>query len=155
ADGSGRQSFRELLRQVQTTALDAYAHQDLPFDKLVEALQPERDVARHPLVQVMFALQPAPFEALALPGLTLTPMAAENAQTKFDLTLHAYDTKSGLDLSIEYAAELFDHDTIARLASHFRRILDDVLANPDRRLSEVTLLSDAERRQLTLDCNAT
>ncbi|MEH2536066.1 amino acid adenylation domain-containing protein, partial [Bradyrhizobium sp. AZCC 1614] len=155
ADCSGNQSFRDLLRQVRTTALDAYAHQDLPFEKLVEALQPDRDVARHPLVQVMFALQPAPFEALALPGLKLTPMAAENAQTKFDLTLHVYDTKSSLDVSIEYAAELFDHSTIDRLIGHLIRLLDQVVSDPDRRLSEITLLDESERRQQISDWNDT
>src|SRR5439155_20282381 len=126
----GNQSFRDLLRPVKTTALDAYAHQDLPFEKLVEALQPDRDIVRHPLVHVMFTLQQAPFDALALPGLKLTPIAAENTQTKFDLTLHVYETKSGFDISIEYATELFDQSTVERRAGRFQRMLDGSGAAP-------------------------
>ncbi|WP_316186189.1 non-ribosomal peptide synthase/polyketide synthase [Bradyrhizobium sp. SZCCHNR31011] len=155
ANCSGQQSFRELLQQVKTTVLDAYAHQDLPFERLVEALQPDRDMARHPLVQVMFALQQAPFEGLVIPGLQLTPIPAENKQAKFDLTVHVYDAKRGLDVSIEYATELFDQTTIERLACHFAQLLDAIAANPDWRIRDLPLLSELERRELLVELNNT
>ncbi|MGJ4946579.1 amino acid adenylation domain-containing protein, partial [Bradyrhizobium sp. HKCCYLS1011] len=155
ADCSGRQSFRDLLRQVKTTVLDAYAHQDLPFERLVEALQPDREMARHPLVQVMFALQQAPFEGLVIPGLQLTPIPAENKQTKFDLTVHAYDAKHSFDVAIEYAAELFDRSTIERLGRHLHQLLDAIVADPDCRIRDLPLLSELERRGLVVELNNT
>ncbi len=155
ADCSGQQSFKDLLKQIKGTVLDGYAHQDLPFEKLVEALQPDRDAMRHPLVQVMFALQQAPFDALQLPELKVTPEPAETTQTKFDLTLHAYETKSGLNMSIEYAAELFDRGTIERLGRHFQRLLDGIIDNPDCNILDLPLLSETERHELIVARNDT
>ncbi|MEN3375222.1 MAG: hypothetical protein V7604_577, partial [Hyphomicrobiales bacterium] len=154
-DCSGDLSFRELLRQVKKTALDDYAHQDLPFEKLVEVLQPDRDLARHPLVNVLFALQRSPFEALALPELRLTALRDENATAKLDLTFQLYETTSGLESSIEYATELFDRETIERLAGHFLQLLDGIVANPDRRATALPLLSAADRLDLVTRWNDT
>jgi amino acid adenylation domain-containing protein len=152
---SGNPSFRDLLQRVKTTALDAYAHQDLPFEKLVETLQPERDLARHPLVQVMFAVQRSPFDALTLPDLTLTPIVGEVGTTKFDLTLQVYESASGLEASFEYATELFDRSTIERLAGCWLLLLKGIASNPDQRVAQLPLLNEAEQRRLLIDCNTT
>ncbi|WP_035646994.1 non-ribosomal peptide synthetase, partial [Bradyrhizobium sp. ORS 285] len=155
ADCSGNQRFVDLLAQVKDTVLDAHAHQDLPFERLVEALQPDRDLVRHPLVQVMFALQQEPFEELVLPGLRLTPMPARSLETKFDLTLHVYEKTAGLTASIEYAAELFDPDTIARFATHFQHLLEAIAADPHARLADLPLMRDAERLEIIFGMNRT
>ncbi|WP_257168771.1 non-ribosomal peptide synthetase [Bradyrhizobium sp. SRS-191] len=155
ADCSGSQRFVDLLAQVKDTVLDAHAHQDLPFERLVEALQPDRDLGRHPLVQVMFALQQEPFEELVLPGLRLTPMPPRSLETKFDLTLHVYEKTAGLTASIEYAAELFSSDTIARFAAHFQHLLDAIAADPHARLSDLPLMRDAERLEIIFGMNRT
>ncbi|MGY3450251.1 amino acid adenylation domain-containing protein [Bradyrhizobium sp. USDA 4353] len=155
ADCSGNQLFVDLLAQVKETVLDAHAHQDLPFERLVEALQPNRDLVRHPLVQVMFALQQEPFEELVLPGLRLTSMPARSLETKFDLTLHVYEKTAGLTASIEYAAELFDPDTIARFAAHFQHLLDAIAADPHARLADLPLMRDAERLEIIFGMNRT
>ncbi|WP_315729290.1 non-ribosomal peptide synthetase [Bradyrhizobium sp. SZCCHNS2021] len=155
ADCSESTRFVDLLAQVKDAVLDAHAHQDLPFERLVEALQPDRDLGRHPLVQVMFALQQEPFEELTLPGLRLTPMPAPSEQTKFDLTLHVYEKKYGLAVSIEYAAELFDAETIAHLAAHFQHLLEAIAADPHARLADLSLMRDAERLDLIFGMNRT
>jgi amino acid adenylation domain-containing protein len=144
----GDPSWRELLGRVRGVTLDAYAHQDLPFEKLVEALQPERDLSRSPLFQTLFALQNAPLEPLALPELTLELMEVESGNAKFDLTLSLMESEGALSGFLEYAAGLFDEATAGRLFEHFRNLLESVVADPERRLSELTLLGGAERRQV-------
>ncbi|MFC5321743.1 amino acid adenylation domain-containing protein, partial [Bradyrhizobium oligotrophicum] len=155
ADCSGSQRFVDLLAQVKATVLDAYAYQDLPFERLVEALQPDRDLTMHPLVQVMFALQQEPFEEFVLPGLRLTPIPGRSRQTKFDLTLHVYEKTAGLDVSIEYAAELFHPDTISNLAAHFQHLLHAIVADPHARVADLPLMKDAERLDLIFGLNRT
>ena len=154
-DLSGDPSFRALLGRVKETALGAYAHQDLPFEKLVEALQPVRDLSRQPVFQVLLALQNVPQEQLLLPGLRLQRLAEEQVTAKFDLSLYLFETASGLQGSFEYATDLFDGSTIERLADQFERLLQGIAAAPDRRLSSYALLSDAERHQLVKAWNAT
>ncbi|SMX56129.1 Putative non-ribosomal peptide synthetase [Bradyrhizobium sp. ORS 285] len=147
-DLSGARTFRDVLRQIKATALDAYAHQDLPFEKLVEALHPVRDLSREPVFQVVFALQNMPQRASGLPGLTLEPFEAEAVTAKFDLELAMSEVGDGLQATLTYATDLFDAATIARLADHFVRLLQEIAARPDARLSKLNLLSTEERQQL-------
>ncbi|HLL45660.1 MAG TPA: amino acid adenylation domain-containing protein, partial [Longimicrobiaceae bacterium] len=144
-DLSGDPTFRELVGRTRETALGAYAHQDLPFEKLVDEVQPERDLSRNPLFQVMFALQNAPGSELELPGLRLTWEPPKSGTSKFDVMLWAQERDGELDACFEYNTDLFDAPTIHRLERHYRRVLDTVLADPDVRLSELPLLADDER----------
>lgn len=146
-------SFRQLLQQVQQVALAAYAHQDFPFEQLVEELQVERDLSRHPLFQVMFILQNAPSPALKLPGLNLSPFKVENKTATFDLTLSMTDTHEGLRGAWEYSSDLFERVIIERMSGHFQQLLAGIVANPDQALSDLPLLSAAERQQLLITWN--
>ena len=154
-DLSGDPSFCVLLARVRETALGAQAHQDLPFERLVEELQPARDMSRSPLFQVMFVLQNAPGGDLALPGLRLEAFGMESASAKFDLTLSISEGEAGLFASLEYATALFEAATIARLAEHFCLLLESIAQAPQRRISAFELLSAAERRRLLIEWNAT
>ncbi|MEW6352922.1 MAG: amino acid adenylation domain-containing protein [Pseudomonadota bacterium] len=147
-DLSGDPSFREALQRVRQTAMDAYAHQDLPFERLVEELQPERGVGHNPLFQVMFVLQNTPQHALSLGDLQLTPLPIDTGTAKFDLTLIVNETEQGLRYQWEYNTDLFDAATVERWAGHYATLLDDIVAHPDKRLSELALLTEAERHQL-------
>jgi len=151
----GNPRFRELLRKVRQVALDAYDHQDLPFEKLVDELLLERSPSHAPLVQVMFALQNASRLELRLPGLTLDQMEVESGTAKFDLTLAMRDTEQGLKGTLEYVTDLFDHATIARLLRHFQTLLEGIVAHPEHRLTDLPLLTEAERHQIHMDWNAT
>jgi amino acid adenylation domain-containing protein len=155
ADLSGDPTFRELLGRVRETTLSAFAHQDVPFEKLVEELQPERELSRTPLFQVLFGLQNAPRESLELPGLRLTTVPNVNETAKFDLTLLMHETPRGLAGVLNYAADLFDGATAARLLGHFENLLRGVARDHNRKLSALPLLTDAERRQLLEDFNDT
>ncbi len=150
----GDPSFRQVLGRVREVTLGAYAHQDVPFEKLVEALQPERDLSRSPLFQVMFALQNAPPAEVALPGLVLRDVRTESRAAKFDLTLALTDTPTGLEGMLEYNTRLFDADTISRMAGHLRVLLEGIVAEPDQRISELPLLTAEERRQVIEQWNA-
>ncbi|ARN83875.1 hypothetical protein B1812_21565 (plasmid) [Methylocystis bryophila] len=154
-DLSGDPSFRTLLARVRETALGAQAHQDLPFERLVEEVQPVRDLSRDPLFQVMFVLQNAPMQELTLSGLRAEPVATESGASKFDLTLAVIDTGEGLNASFEYATALFDAGTIERLAGHYCTLLEGIVADPERRLSELPLLGEAERRRILVEWNQT
>ncbi|MFL5356884.1 amino acid adenylation domain-containing protein, partial [Archangium sp.] len=151
----GNPSFRELLSRVRETALGAYAHQDVPFEKLVEELRPERDLSRTPLFQVMFILQNTPQQELSLPGLTLRGVEADNAVAKFDLTLTLTEGTHGLAANLSYNTDLFEEATAARMLGHLRVLLESLTARPDQRLSELSLLTEAERRQVLVDWNHT
>ncbi|HKI01749.1 MAG TPA: amino acid adenylation domain-containing protein [Thermoanaerobaculia bacterium] len=154
-DLGGDPPVRELLARVRRTSLDAYAHQDVPFERLVEELQPERDLSRNPLFQVLFALQNAPDAAFDLPGLSLRPLAEAAGETaKLDLSLSLYEGEGGLRGSLELDTDLFDAATAGRWLDGFREILEALAAGPERRLSELPWLSAAERRQVLLDGGA-
>jgi amino acid adenylation domain-containing protein len=144
----GEPSFGELVGRVRSTALAAYAHQDLPLSQLVEAVEPRRDLSRPPLFQVLFALQNTPAEPLELPHLRIEPIEIEWGTAKFDLTLSLEETPEGLGGYLEYATDLFDGTTALRLLGHYGNLLADALAHPDRPLSRLTLLGEAERQQL-------
>ncbi len=152
---AGAPSFRELLRRVRETALGAYAHQDLPFERIVEELQPERSLSHTPLFQVMFALQNQPQADLNLPGLNIKVLERETDSSKFDLTLSVRETASGLVCWLEYGADLFAQSTIERLLEHFEVLLGSVVADMDRRLAELPLLTERERQQLLVEWNDT
>jgi amino acid adenylation domain-containing protein len=136
-DLSGEPTFLETLRRVREMALGAFTHEDLPFDRLVEDLNPERDLAASPLVQVGFALQNVPIQALALPDLTLVPLEVRNETAKFDLTLFFWEHPSQFSGFIEYSTDLFDASTVERMAARFLKLLESVVANPEKRLSQL------------------
>ena len=146
-DLSGNPTFRELLARVREVALGAYAHQELPFEKLVEALNPERSLSRMPLYQVKFDLQQAPVRSLELSGLTVTPFPVENGTTKFDLRFNLQDTADGIAGEVEYSSDLFDAATVRRIVAHFQTLLARVTDHPDRPLSALSLLTPDEREQ--------
>ncbi|MEH2621947.1 amino acid adenylation domain-containing protein [Bradyrhizobium sp. AZCC 1719] len=152
-DLTGAPSFRDVLRRVKAVALEAYAHQDLPFEKLVEALHPIRDLSREPIFQVVFALQNMPQRPTHMAGLSIEPFDSGAVPAKFDLELSVAEVDGGLSASLVYATDLFDDSTIERLVGHFGRILDGIVAEPDRRIRELALLGEAERRQLLADWN--
>jgi amino acid adenylation domain-containing protein len=154
-DLSGDPTFVELLGRVKSVALGAYTHQDLPFEKLVAELQPERDLSRQALFQVMFILQNMPLSSLRLPGLTSKLMLTIATTSKFDLTIEFVERESGLEGSVEYATDLFDRETIERFAGNFKTLLEAVVAEADRPISELPLLSEAERRLLLEEWNET
>lgn len=155
ADLGGDPGFREMLGRTRESALGAYAHQELPFETLVEKLQPERDMSHTPFFQVAFAYQNAVTEALELPGLTLSRVELKHPTTKFDLTIAATESPDGLNLLIEYNTDLFNDDTIARLLGHYQTLLEGVVADHDRRISNLPLLTEAERRRHLSEWNDT
>ncbi len=149
----GNPTVVELLSRVKQVAMDAYAHQDLPFEQLVEALQPERSLSHNPLFQVMFALQNAPIGKLELPGLTLKPLEIPNVTAKFDLLLSMAETELGLVGAWEYNSDLFDAGTIRRMIGHFQTLLLGIVSNPEQPIAQLPLLPDSERQQLLLEWN--
>src|SRR2546423_13815915 len=155
ADMSGNLEFRELLARVRESALEAYTHQDLPFEKLVEELAPSRDMSRNPLFQVMLVLRNAPLSKLTLDGVTTSRIPLQTSSAKFDLLLSMRETPEGLGGSLEYSTDLFDESTIERMARHFERLLEGIVADPEQRIGELPLLSDVERHQLLVEWNDT
>ena len=155
ADLSGDLSASQFLARMREVCLDAYTHQDLPFERLVEEMRPARDLSRNPLFQVMFALQNAPLRPLELPGLTLRPVDVERGAAQFDLTLQMQETAEGLSGSFNYATDLFDEPTIVRMATHLRSLLEGMSATPERCVWELPLLTEAERQQLLVEWNNT
>jgi len=155
SDLSGNPTFREFLTQVRETALGAYSHQDLPFEQLVEELEPQRSLSHSPLFQVMFALQNAPRETMRLPGITMETIPGRSNTAKFDLSLFLSETPSGIRGSLNYNSDLFDAPTIRRMIGHFEVLLAGIVADPDRRVSTLPLLTKTEERRLLVDWNDT
>lgn len=155
SDLSGNPTFTALLKQTGTMVLDALAHQDLPFDKLVETVSGARDLNQTPLFQVMFVMQNTPSETFSLPGLKLTRVSADTKTAKFDLTLLLSETDEGLQAAIEYNTDLFEQSTMMRLAQHYLSLLQGIVNRPDQRIAELPLLSSAEKQQIITDWNAT
>lgn len=151
----GNPSFVELLTQVRKTTLDAYQHQDLPFDMLVESLHPDRTTSHSPLFQVMLVLQNTRAETLKLPGLDASLLPAPSDVSAFDLTLSLQESPEGLVGTWEYATALFDAATIERMAVHWQVLLAGAVANPHLPVTQLPLLTTAEQQQLLLDWNAT
>ncbi|MFP2934389.1 non-ribosomal peptide synthetase, partial [Pyxidicoccus sp. 3LG] len=151
----GNPRFRELLAQVRDVTLGAYAHQEVPFEKLVEELQPERDMSRSPLFQVLFTLQNAPQSAIAIPGLRMEATGTSRGTSKFDLTLAMSESGQGLLAALEFNTDLFEQKTAERLLAHFQTLVGAALASPDMRVGALSLLAEVERRQVLVDWNAT
>ncbi|HEY0737521.1 MAG TPA: amino acid adenylation domain-containing protein [Herpetosiphonaceae bacterium] len=149
ADLSGRPTFHELLRRVRDSALAAYDHQDLPFEKLVEELHPERDLTHTPLFQAMFILQNQQQAPRDLAGVALRMSAEDTGTTAFDLTLSIEEQPDGLLAEMQYSSELFDAATIERLLEHLAVLLAEVIAAPEQSIARLLLLSAAEEQQLT------
>ncbi|MEG4393805.1 amino acid adenylation domain-containing protein [Microcoleus sp. BROC3] len=173
-DLSGNPTFRELLNRVKEVALGAYAHQDLPFEKLVEELHPDRALNQNPLFQVAFALQNAPGNRLELPELTLSPQQLDVGTARFDLEFHLWerspnssgsnqspsnklwvDSSEGISGMVIYSADLFDEATICRMLGHFQTLLESIVANPEQRIANLQYLSAQERYHLLVECNNT
>src|SRR4028119_1940215 len=173
-DLSGNPTFRELLNRVKEVALGAYAHQDLPFEKLVEELHPDRALNQNPLFQVAFALQNAPGNRLELPELTLSPQQLDVGTARFDLEFHLWerspnssgsnqspsnklwvDSSLGISGMVIYSADLFDEATISRLIGYFQTLLESIVANPEQRIANLQYLSAQERDRLLVECNNT
>ena len=154
-DLSGNPTFRQLLGRVRQVAFEAYAHQDVPFEKLVEELNPVRDVSQTPVFQVMFGLQNAPRSAPQLNNLAVTRVAVDTHTAKFDLTLLMTETADGLSGWLEYSADLFDASTIERLQQHFENLLTSVTLNPNGRIANLPFMTAQERQQILFDWNAT
>ncbi|GLV55541.1 hypothetical protein KDH_23850 [Dictyobacter sp. S3.2.2.5] len=148
-------TWRELLAMVRDVALDAYSHQDLPFEKLVEALQPERSQSHSPLFQVLFVYQNTPRKELSWPGLQAELIEIGNRTAKQDLTIELREAPEGLRGVVEYNVDLFDEQTIARMITHFQGLLESAMAAPDLPIGELPLLTAAERRQILSEWNAT
>lgn len=154
-DLSGEPSFRELLKRTRKVCLDAYTHQDMPFETLVDILQPERNMSHSPLFQVAFDLQnPTPLPD-AMGALQVIPLTLHNKTTSYDMLLSISDTPQGLAGSVDFAADLFERSTIQRMMEHFQMLIDSALANPDQPITHLPMLSQAERKQILEDWNAT
>jgi len=151
----GNPSVRELLQRVREVCLGAYEHQDVPFEKLVEELQPARNLSHSPLFQVLFMLQYAGKGAQPVNALTLTTLKAKTETSKFDLSLVVEEDGSGLVCAIEYNTDLFEAATIERMLGYYRTLMERFFENPAQRISELSLLSTAERTKVVKDWNDT
>jgi amino acid adenylation domain-containing protein len=147
-DLSGDPAFREVLRRVRESALGAYAHEEVPFERLVEEVGAERSLSRNQIFQAVFLLDETPVRAFRLPGLELAPVAVESDTSMFDLTLALARDEDGLTGRLEYATALFDASTAARMTEHLCVLLGGIAADPDARLSRLPLMSDADRAQV-------
>lgn len=154
-DLSGNPTFRALLNRVRDVTLAAYAHQDLPFEKLVQELHPQRDLSRHPIFQVAIALQNTPINALELPELTLHPLEFDSGTARLDLEFHLWQGPSGLQGQVTYSTDLFEQSTIARMLGHFQSLLEGIVSQPDQHLAGLPLLTVAEQHQLLVEWNQT
>ncbi len=154
-DLSGDPTFRELLGRVRDVTLGAFAHQDVPFEKLVEELQPERDTSRTPLFQVMFSLQNAPLPPLRMGDIEISQLDDETEVSPFDLSFDVTERVDGLLCTLEYNTDLFDGATIKRMLKHFTMLLDAAVTDPSASLGALPLLTDEERRQLLGEWNET
>ncbi len=154
-DLSGNPSFQQVLNRVRQLTLEAYAHPDLPFEELVKALQPQRDLSHTPLFQVLFVLQNIPVSGVNLTGLTVSSLATESTTAKFDLSLVMQNTATGLVGMWEYNTDLFDASTIKRMALHFVTLLEAIVTNPQQQISQLPLLTEVEQRKLLVEWNDT
>ena len=155
ADVSGEPSFRELVGRVRRTALDGYQHGDLPFERLVEELNPERDMSRHPLFQVMFSLQNTPRQALTLNGVEVSPKLLPCSSSRFDLELHFQAQGDGWSGLLVYSRDLFEEASIEGMARHYVGLLEGMLEEPERAVSLLPMMGECERERITVGWNAT
>ena len=153
ADLSGNLSFTELLREVRETTLEAYTHQDVPFEKLVEELHPDRNLGASPLFQVMFVFQNNADQPLEFDGLAVNPIGVESQNAKFDLTLTLSERGGQLSGGLNYNTDLFDESTIQRMTGHLKTLLEGIVANPEQRISKLSMLTAVEKHQLLVEWN--
>ncbi|GHG84838.1 hypothetical protein GCM10012319_40930 [Comamonas sp. KCTC 72670] len=146
-------SFLQLLAQVKQTTLGAYEHQDVPFEKLVEELRPQRSLSHSPLFQVMFSLQNTPQEALDLTSLSVRPLSFDSSLAKFDLTLALAESNGGYDGTLNFNSDLFDGATAQRMATHFHALIAAIVEHPEHAVSSLSFLSGGERQQLLTEWN--
>ena len=142
--------FTEFLHQVREAALGAFAHQGLPFEKLVEQLHPQRDTGHTPFFQVMFALEDTLAQEMVLPGLEVSPVEIESQTAKFDLMLAMRESAAGVPVSFQYNSDLFEDATIERMMRRFEQLLRGIVAQPTQQISQFALLTDEERRQVVI-----
>ncbi|HEY1204980.1 MAG: amino acid adenylation domain-containing protein [Bryobacteraceae bacterium] len=154
-DLSGDPTFRELLARVRAMALGAYAHQELPFEKLVEALQPERSLSHSPLFQVFFQFRNLPFDALRFAGLECEPVEFDPRTAQFDLAVEVTPAGESLRVALTYNSDLFERQTARRMAGHYRALIEAVARDPAQPLSAIPLLQEEERRQVLVEWNRT
>ena len=154
-DLSGDPDFRTLLRRVREGSLDAFANQDVPFDRVVDTLRLERDPSRSPIFQVLFILQNTPSPRLHLPGLQFEPMDVDPGAAKFDLTLSMISEGDGFKGQLEYNTDLFEADTIDRMVGHFTSLLRAIVASPEAPVARMALLTEEERGRMLAEWNAT
>ncbi|MCC5666134.1 amino acid adenylation domain-containing protein [Nostoc sp. CHAB 5784] len=152
---SGNPSFRELLHRVREVTLNAYAHQDLPFEMLVEELQPERDLSRNPLYEVMFVLQNTPTSVEEVSGLTLRTLDFDSGTAQLDIFLSMSESEEGLTGCLEYNTDIFDSTTITQFINNFETLLENIVVNPEQHLRELSLLTASEQEQLLFKFNQT
>ena len=152
---SGDPTCRELLERVKKVALDGYAHQEIPFETLVEELQPERSLSYNPIFQVLFGLQNMPRQVFQASGLTVERSLVHTAMSIFDMSWFAWETEEGLLLRVEYDTDLFEDATILRALGHYEKVLEGLTAHPDARISELSLLGDEEKRKILVEFNQT
>ena len=150
-----KKSFADLLNQVKQTTLLSYDHQDTPFEKLVEAIYPERDMSYSPLFQVMMVLQNTPDEAINLGDVKIAPFEIESKTSKFDLTLNIEESENILKGNLEYNTDLFKHDTISRLIKYYLKVLETITQNNEIKISDIELIDDEEKYKLLLEWNDT
>ena len=155
SDLSGAPTFRELLGRVRQTSLEAYEHQDLPFEKLVEELQPERHRNRNPLIQVLFQLIEFADDVLDLTGLDVEKLPSPSERARLDLAIHLWAARGRCHGTVVYSSDLFDGETIERLAGNFRTLLNGIVANPDSQIAQLPLLSESERHRVLVEWNDT
>jgi amino acid adenylation domain-containing protein/non-ribosomal peptide synthase protein (TIGR01720 family) len=147
--------FTELVKQVREVCLGAYAHQDVPFEQLVEELQPERSLSYQPLCQVLFALQNAPQEKREVAGLSFAPVEFESRSCRCDLTVSMSEVNGRLQGLVEYSTDLFEEATISRMLGHFTNLLESIVADPEQRVGELRMLDVEEERQVITEWNET
>ncbi|MFL0660621.1 amino acid adenylation domain-containing protein [Cylindrospermopsis raciborskii UAM/DH-MRr] len=152
---SGNPNFINLLSRTKEETLQAYAHQDVPFEKIVEEINPQRNLSQHPLFQVMFVWQNAPMNKLELPNLQLAPWRLEQRLAKFDLTLLMTETEQGIDGTWEYRTDLFALETINRMIGHFETLLKGIIAEPQKPITHLPVLTSHEKNQLLFQWNQT
>ncbi|WP_344525573.1 amino acid adenylation domain-containing protein, partial [Streptomyces rectiviolaceus] len=155
ADLSGGPGFEAVLTRVRDACLGAYAHQDIPFELIVADLNTARDLSRPPVYQVSFSYGREPVPTLAMAGARLTRLPVRSEGARFDLELQAFDTDGGVTGWFEYDRDLFDEETVVRLAGHFRRLVEQIVARPDAPIGDLDLLDAAERHRLVGELNAT
>ena len=154
-DLSQNPTFEEVLQRLRQVTWDAYEHQDLPFEKLVEELHPERDLSYNPLFQIKFRLENPPTEKIEIPGLTLSSLGQVNPTAKLDLSLDMYETPDGLVGGFEYNKDLFAETTIKRMVGHFCTLLEAIANQPRERVGDLPLLTPSEQQQILVEWNQT